>query len=107
MIKDLIETCFENNIMINWINSSDIMVIKNKKKISFKFSKFSSVEPLDTLDKRKEETYKDLDWLKSEKEGNTDDHLVFRFSSNENNEDMTVRISCSNAQILVEPLMIK
>lgn len=65
MIKDLIETCFENNIMINWINSSDIMVIKNKKKISFKFSKFSSVEPLDTLDKRKEETYKDLDWLTS------------------------------------------
>ena len=65
-LKELVDKCFENNILINWLNNNKIMVIKQKRGVRFIFTSLSNASLInDIIRQRKIDLSEELEWITS------------------------------------------
>lgn len=65
-LKDLVDKCFENNILMNWLSNSKIMVIQQKRGVRFIFTSLSNASSInDIIRQKKIDLSEDLEWITS------------------------------------------
>ena len=65
-LKELVDKCFENNILMNWLSNDKIMVVKQKKGIKFIFTSLSNASSINDIIKQKKiDLSEDLEWITS------------------------------------------
>ena len=65
-LKELVDKCFENNILIDWLSNDKIMVIKQKRGVRFIYTSLSNASLIkDIIRQRKIDLSEELEWITS------------------------------------------
>ena len=73
-IKALIDKCYDNKIVLGYLNSQDFMVQKKNGKNIFKLTQiFNATKLDDIIEERKKESQQDLEWITSKSDSKLED----------------------------------
>lgn len=65
-LKELVDKCFENNILMDWLSNDKIMVIKQKRGVRFIYTSLSNASLIkDIIRQRKIDLSEELEWITS------------------------------------------